>query len=158
MAAGFALFLLDAIAIAAVWPLIVAFLLSGGPIGYLQGMGFAVLQLGSLYALGLYRREGVAELDQSLRRLPLVTALSVAASSFASALLGFDVSTALCASALVCFFDLCRRRPRAVCRLEASFAVQDAFVDHWRRQARLGLAADVEGAGTQSAIRLDLCT
>ena len=101
MAAGFALFLLDAIAIAAVWPLIVAFLLYGGPVGYLQGVGFAVLQLGALYALGLYRREGVAELDQSLRRLPLVTALSVAASSFASALLGFGVSTALCASALV---------------------------------------------------------
>jgi len=113
MAAGFALFLLDAIAIAAVWPLIVAFLLYGGPVGYLQGVGFAVLQLGALYALGLYRREGVAELDQSLRRLPLVTALSVAASSFVSALLGFGVSTTLCASALVCFL-FCAAGSRAL--------------------------------------------
>jgi sugar transferase (PEP-CTERM system associated) len=116
MTAGFALFLLDAIAIAASWPLIVAFALNGGPIGYLQGLGFACLQLGSLYALGLYRREGVAELDKALRRVPLVTALSVAGSCFVSAILGWNVSIALCVAALLCFLA-CAAAARGVVAL-----------------------------------------
>jgi sugar transferase (PEP-CTERM system associated) len=56
-----------------------------------------------LYALGLYRREGISELDTALRRIPLVTALSVAASAFGSAVLRWNISIALCMAAFVCF-------------------------------------------------------
>ncbi|HET7085651.1 MAG TPA: TIGR03013 family XrtA/PEP-CTERM system glycosyltransferase [Rhizomicrobium sp.] len=101
MTAGLALFLIDAIAIAAVWPLAVAFLLSG--VDAPQAAVFAGLQLGLLYALGLYRRENIAELDKALSRIPLVTALAVAAASFASAMLSWNVPLALCIAAVFCF-------------------------------------------------------
>lgn len=101
MTVGFALFLLDALAIAIAWPLIVSLGLSD--VSYLQGAMFAVLHLGLLYALGLYRREGVAELDKALQRTPLVATFSVAAASFVSALLRLPVSLPLCVAAFLCF-------------------------------------------------------
>ncbi len=105
MTAGFALFLIDALLVAAAWPLTARLALNGAgsPVEYLQAAMFVLLQLGFLYALGLYRREGVCELDKALRRIPLVTALSVAASAFGSAVLRWDLSIALCIAAFLCF-------------------------------------------------------
>ncbi len=105
MTAGFALFLIDALLVALAWPLTIRLTLAGsGPdIFYPQVAVFAVLHLGFMYALGLYRREGVAELDKALRRIPLVTALSVAACAFASAVLRWNISIALCMTAFACF-------------------------------------------------------
>jgi sugar transferase (PEP-CTERM system associated) len=101
MTAGFALFLMDALAVVILWPLTVW--LSGVPTGFLQAALFAFLNLGFLYALGLYRRDIISQLDQALRRIPLITALSVAASSLVSAALHWDISIALCIAAIACF-------------------------------------------------------
>jgi sugar transferase (PEP-CTERM system associated) len=101
MTAGFALFLIDAFAIALVWPLTIR--LAGAPIGFLQALTFALLDLGFIYALGLYRRDSISELDKTLRRVPLVTALSVAASSLGAVILHWEISLALCAAAIGCF-------------------------------------------------------
>ena len=105
MTAGFALFLIDALLVAAAWPLTIQLALNGAGSAteYLQAALFVLSQLGSLYALGLYRREGISELDKALRRIPLVTALSVAASAFGSAILCLNVSVALCVAGFVCF-------------------------------------------------------
>jgi FlaA1/EpsC-like NDP-sugar epimerase len=101
MTAGFALFLMDALAVAVMWPLTVR--LTGAPIGFLQLLLFALLNLGFLYALGLYRRDIISEPDKAIRRIPLITALSVAASSLASAVLHWNISIMLCIAAVACF-------------------------------------------------------
>jgi sugar transferase (PEP-CTERM system associated) len=103
MTAGVALFLMDAFAVAVLWPLTLRLALHGGSLPYLQIVMFALVQLGMLYALGLYRREGVAELDKAFRRIPMMTALSLAASSFAAAALGWTNSIAFCIAAGACF-------------------------------------------------------
>ena len=101
MTAGFALFLLDAFAIAAFWPLAVLFVLHGAPA--FQVPLFAFVQLGFLYALGLYRKESVCGFDKALRRVPMVAALSVAMSSLVAAILGLNVSVTLCVLAFGSF-------------------------------------------------------
>ena len=101
MTAGFALFLMDALAVAVMWPLTVR--LTGAPIGFLQLLLFALLNLGFLYALGLYRRDIISEPDKAIRRIPLIAALSVAASSLACAVLHWNISIALCIAAVACF-------------------------------------------------------
>ena len=105
MTAGFALFLVDALLVAFVWPLAIGLAPPGTglAIAYPQAAMFVLLHLGFMYALGLYRREGIAELDKALRRIPLVTALSVAAGAFASAVLRWNVSVGLCVAAFACF-------------------------------------------------------
>jgi sugar transferase (PEP-CTERM system associated) len=102
MTAGAALFLIDAFALAIFWPVTLRLAQDGG-LSQLQIAMFALVQLGMLYALGLYRRECVAELDKAYRRIPMVTALSLAASSFVTAALGWTNSVALCVAACLCF-------------------------------------------------------
>jgi len=101
MTAGFALFMLDAFAIAIFWPLAIGLVLHGAP--FSQILLFAVIQLGFLYALGLYRKESVCGQGKALRRIPMVAGLSVALSSLIMALLGLDVSATLCVLAFGCF-------------------------------------------------------
>lgn len=101
MTAGLALFLLDAVAIAVFWPLAIALVLHGAPI--LQALLYAVIQLGFLYALGLYRKESLCELDKALRRAPMAAGLSVALSSLATAVLGRNVSVPFCILAFSSF-------------------------------------------------------
>src|SRR5689334_22198572 len=101
MTAGFALFLLDAFAIAAFWPLAILLALHGAPVH--QAVMFAGVQLGFLYALGLYRKESICGSISTLRRIPMVAGLSVAASSLAAALLDMGNSAAFCISAFGSF-------------------------------------------------------
>src|SRR5690348_9371881 len=101
MTAGFALFLLDAFAIGAFWPLAVWLVLHGAPLP--QALLFAVMQLIFLYALGLYRKESICGLDKILRRIPMVAGLSVASSSLAAAILGLTASATFCVLAFGCF-------------------------------------------------------
>ena len=101
MTAGFALFLVDALAVAILWPLTIR--LTGVPVGFPEALLFAFLNLGFLYALGLYRRDIISEPDKALRRIPLITALSVAASTLGSAVLHWNISIGLCMAAVACF-------------------------------------------------------
>jgi len=115
MTAGFGLFLIDALVIAVFWPLI-SYLVSvspGGSVLHLQAVTFAFVQLAFLYALGMYRKECICEIDKALRRLPLVAILSVAASSFLSALLRWTISPELCIAAMGSFLA-CGALARAI--------------------------------------------
>ena len=112
MTAGFALFLFDAFAITAFWPLAIVLVLHGAP--DLWSLLFAVMQLGFLYALGLYRKDSICGLDKTLRRIPMVVGLSVAASSLVAAILGLNVSVTLCVLAFGCF-TACAAIPSGRC-------------------------------------------
>ncbi len=101
MTAGFALFLLDALAIAVFWPLAIRFGVHGADVAV--ALLYAVIQLGFLYSLGLYRKESLCGLKRPLRRIPMVAILSVACASLAAAVLGLNVSIVLCIMAVSCF-------------------------------------------------------
>ena len=101
MTAGFALFLLDAFAIAAFWPLGIWLVLHGAPVH--RALMFAIVQLGFLYAMGLYRKESTCGSASTLRRIPMVAGLSVASSSLVAALLDMNNSASFCISAFGSF-------------------------------------------------------
>jgi len=85
----------------AFWPLAILFVLHASP--PFQAPLFALIQLGFLYSLGLYRKESICGLEKALRRVPMVAALSVAMSSLVAAILGMEVSVTYCVLALGCF-------------------------------------------------------
>ena len=85
LSTGRAIFLLDLLALALLWP--AALLLMG-----CGSMAFAVLypaaNLGALYALGLYRRDVALEVRRSLGRVPLAAAAGALGAGVALAALG----------------------------------------------------------------------
>jgi sugar transferase (PEP-CTERM system associated) len=111
MTAGFALFLLDAFAIGVFWPLAIR-MIGHSAISW-QHLLFAVIQLGLLYALGLYRKESICGGDKTLRRIPMVAALSVASSGLVMAVLGAKVSGTQCILAFSIFTG-CAAAARAI--------------------------------------------
>lgn len=105
MTAGAALFLIDALVVALSWPPVVWMCTAPAqtPHRWTQALIFAVLNLVFLYALGLYRREVIADTTKALTRIPLVTGISVAAASFLTVILGWGVSPPLFIAAVICF-------------------------------------------------------
>jgi sugar transferase (PEP-CTERM system associated) len=105
MTAGAALFLIDALVVALGWPPIVWLCTDPAqtPHRWTQALIFAVLNLVFLYALGLYRREVIADTTKALTRIPLVTGIAVAAASFLTVILGWGVSPPLFIAAVICF-------------------------------------------------------
>jgi sugar transferase (PEP-CTERM system associated) len=105
MTASAALFLIDALMVAVVWPPTVW--LAVDPAGtshrWIQALLFATLNLVFLYALGLYRRDTIADTGKALSRIPLVVAIAVAAAGFITAAFGWGLSPALFIAAAICF-------------------------------------------------------
>jgi sugar transferase (PEP-CTERM system associated) len=105
MAAAVALFLIDALFVAACWPLSV-WLLSdrpGTPESWTLVAIFAAIDLACLYALGLYRRDSIADTAMAVRRIPMVVAIAIAAAIFVTVFLGWRLSPSLCVAAAICF-------------------------------------------------------
>lgn len=105
MTAGLALFIIDTLMVLAAWPLTVHFAVDGTtvPHVWVQATIFASLDLLFLYALGLYRRDSIADTGNALSRIPLVVAISVAAASFVTAAAGWGLSPSLFIAAAICF-------------------------------------------------------
>jgi sugar transferase (PEP-CTERM system associated) len=105
LTAGSALFIIDAALIAVVWPvtLWLAVDVPGAGHGLFQAYVFGVMDLVFLFALGLYRRDSIADTARALGRVPLVVAIGVAASNVLTAALGSVVSPALFIAAILCF-------------------------------------------------------
>ncbi len=105
MTAGAALFLIDALALAIVWPPLVWLCTDAAatPYRWVEAAIFAILNLVFLYALGLYRREIVAGTTKALDRIPLVTGIAVTAAGIVTAALGWGLPPQLFVTAAVCF-------------------------------------------------------
>ena len=105
MTASSALFIIDALMVAMAWPPTVWFAVNGAGTHHrwLQALIFAALNLIFLYALGLYRRDSIADASKALGRIPLVVAIAVAAASFVTAAVGWGLSPALFIAATTCF-------------------------------------------------------
>jgi sugar transferase (PEP-CTERM system associated) len=117
MTAGAALFIIDALLVAFVWPGAVWLAVDGlsTPHRWLQALIFAAFNLLFLFALGLYRREAIADTGKALSRIPLVTAIAVAAGAFITAAFGWGLSPALFVAAAICF-GFCAMLARVVFR------------------------------------------
>jgi sugar transferase (PEP-CTERM system associated) len=102
MTASSALFIIDTLLVAVVWPL-TAWLAVNNVETAPQALIFATSNLAFLYALGLYRRDAVVDIGKSLNRIPLVVAIGVVAASFTTAALGWTLPPALFIGAMVCF-------------------------------------------------------
>src|SRR4051812_2076773 len=105
MSAAFALFLIDALFVAASWPLSV-WLLSDSPVtpqGWALAAIFATINLVCLYALGFYRRDGIADAGKAVRRIPIVVAIAIVAANFLAIFIGWQLSPFLCAAVAICF-------------------------------------------------------
>lgn len=105
MTASTALFLIDALLVAFVWPPIVGLVGDNAHTPHLwwQAVIFAVMNLLFLYALGLYRRESIADTGKALSRIPLVSGMSVVGSGFLTAAFGWGLSPTLFIAAALSF-------------------------------------------------------
>jgi sugar transferase (PEP-CTERM system associated) len=118
LSTGRAIFLLDLLAMALLWPVALLLMQCGS-------VAFAVLypaaNLGALYALGLYRRDVALEVRRSLGRVPLAAAAGALGAGLALAVLGLPGGGAVpSVRAAGCFlltgalarvlFDVLRRR------------------------------------------------
>ena len=101
MTAGTVLFLIDALIVAISWPLTIH--VFGPGADPLQAVGFALLDLLFLYALGFYRRDILADTERANHRAPLSVTLAVAATMVLSALMGEMPPVRLAVLALFCF-------------------------------------------------------
>jgi sugar transferase (PEP-CTERM system associated) len=105
MSAAVALCLIDTLFVAACWPLS-AWLLSegtGNPQRWALAAIFATVNLLCLYALGLYRRDSIADFAEAARRIPIVVGIAMGASILVSGFLGWRLSPSLCVGAAICF-------------------------------------------------------
>jgi sugar transferase (PEP-CTERM system associated) len=114
MTASTALFIIDALLVAATWPLTVWLALNAAETdqGWLQALIFATVNQTFLYALGLYRRDAIVDISKSLGRIPLVVAIGVVGAGFAVAAFGWALTpaafgttnlAALLIAAMACF-------------------------------------------------------
>jgi sugar transferase (PEP-CTERM system associated) len=105
MSAAVALFLLDALFVAICWPLNVWLVSGEHPTAENWAVGaiFAFTNLICLYALGLYRRDIMADTAKAVGRIPMVVAIAIAGAMFVTVLLGWRTSPGLCIAAAICF-------------------------------------------------------
>jgi sugar transferase (PEP-CTERM system associated) len=105
MTPSFALFILDALLLALVWPLTVWLGVSALGEGWVwfQALIYVTSNLFFLYALGLYRREAIADTRKGLQRVPLVISIVIVFGTFVIAATGLMPSPALALVAVVCF-------------------------------------------------------
>ncbi len=118
LSTGRAIFLLDLLAMALLWPAALL-LVQGGSVAF--AVLYPAANLGALYALGLYRRDVALEVRRSLGRVPLAAAAGGLGAGLALAVLGLPGGGAVPAvRAAGCFlvtgalarvmFDVLRRR------------------------------------------------
>jgi len=103
MTAAWALFFIDLLSVLVGWPAAVA--IAGGDWQHdvLQLLAFAVANLISFYALGLYRRDSIADTPDALERVPVIVVIGLAASSMVTIILGWTFSLSLCIAGAICF-------------------------------------------------------
>lgn len=117
LSTGRAIFLLDLVAVALLWPAALLLTQAGGAApAVLHPAAYLV----SLYALGLYRRDVALEVRRSLARVPVAAAAGALAAAVVLAVLGAGGGTGMAVRAAGCFlvagvaarvsFDLLRRR------------------------------------------------
>ncbi len=103
MTAAWALFLIDALSVSVGWPSALWIMGADFQRNWLQFLIFAGANLLCFYALGLYRRESIADGTKALGRIPTIVVIGVAAASMVTIILGWTLSLGLCLAAAISF-------------------------------------------------------
>ena len=103
MTAAWALFLIDLLSVLIGWPSVPWIAGMDWQRDWFQLLTFPVINLLCFYALGLYRRDSIADTSKALERVPVIALIAVAAASLATIILGWAFSLTLCIVGAICF-------------------------------------------------------
>ena len=103
MTAAWALFLIDLLSVSIGWPSVLWIAGADWHRDWFQLLAFPVVNLLCFYALGLYRRDSIADTSKALERVPVIALIAVAAASLATIILGWTFSLTLCIAGVICF-------------------------------------------------------
>jgi sugar transferase (PEP-CTERM system associated) len=103
MTAAWALFFIDLLSVAIGWPSVLWIASADWHQNWFPLLAFPIVDLLCFYALGLYRRDSIADTAKALERVPVIALIAVAAASLATIILGWAFSPTLCVAALTCF-------------------------------------------------------
>jgi len=103
MTAAWALFLIDLLSVSIGWPSVLWIAGMDWQRDWFQLLAFPVINLLCFYALGLYRRDSIADTSKALERVPVIALIAVAAASLATIILGWAFSLTLCIVGAICF-------------------------------------------------------
>ncbi|MGZ5920249.1 MAG: TIGR03013 family XrtA/PEP-CTERM system glycosyltransferase [Rhizomicrobium sp.] len=103
MTAAWALFLIDLLSVSIGWPSVLWIAGMDWQRDWFQLLTFPVINLLCFYALGLYRRDSIADTSKALERVPVIALIAVAAASLATIILGWAFSLTLCIAGAICF-------------------------------------------------------
>jgi sugar transferase (PEP-CTERM system associated) len=103
MTAAWALFLIDLLSVSIGWPSVLWIAGADWYRNWFQLLAFPVVNLLCFYALGLYRRDSIADTSKALERVPVIALIAVAAASLATIILGWTFSLTLCVAGAICF-------------------------------------------------------
>jgi sugar transferase (PEP-CTERM system associated) len=103
MTAAWALFLIDLLSVSIGWPSVLWIAGADWQRDWFQLLAFPVVNLLCFYALGLYRRDSIADTSKALERVPVIALIAVAAASLATIILGWTFSLTLCIAGVICF-------------------------------------------------------
>ncbi|MES2294882.1 MAG: TIGR03013 family XrtA/PEP-CTERM system glycosyltransferase [Pseudomonadota bacterium] len=103
MTAAWALFLIDLLSVSIGWPSVLWIAGIDWQRDWFQLLTFPVINLLCFYALGLYRRDSIADTSKALERVPVIALIAVAAASLTTIILGWAFSLTLCIAGAICF-------------------------------------------------------
>lgn len=103
MTPAWALFLIDLLSVSAGWPSTLWIAGADSRHDWFPLLAFPLTDLVCFYALGLYRRDSIADISDALERVPVIVVIAVAGASLVAAAFGWPFSLSLSIAGVVCF-------------------------------------------------------
>ena len=103
MTPAWALFLIDLLSVSAGWPSTLWIAGADWRHDWFPLLAFPLTDLVCFYALGLYRRDSIANISDALERVPVIVVIAVAGASLVAAAFGWPFSLSLSIAGVVCF-------------------------------------------------------
>lgn len=103
MTPAWALFLIDLLSVSAGWPSTLWIAGADWRHDWFPLLAFPLTDLVCFYALGLYRRDSIADISDALERIPVIVVIAVAGASLVAAAFGWPFSLSLSIAGVVCF-------------------------------------------------------
>lgn len=103
MTPAWALFLIDLLSVSVGWPSALWVAGADWQQDWFPLLAFPLINLLCFYALGLYRRDSIADTSEALERVPVIVVIAIAGSSLVTIALGWTFSLSLCIAGVICF-------------------------------------------------------
>jgi len=103
MTPAWALFLIDLLSVSVGWPAALWIAGTDWQHNWFPFLIFPLTDLVCFYALGLYRRDSIADISKALERVPVIAVIAVAGSSLVTTAFGWPFSLSLSIAGVICF-------------------------------------------------------